>query len=59
MSIYALLASACAPLMFQGVEIDGPVYPDGSYGANPTCDESLAVNARQIGVKSTADLRGK
>lgn len=36
MSIDALLASACAPLMFQGVEIDGAVYWDGSYGANPT-----------------------
>lgn len=36
MSIDALLASACAPLMFQGVEIDGAVYWDGSYGANPS-----------------------
>ncbi|RYX92187.1 MAG: patatin-like phospholipase family protein [Comamonadaceae bacterium] len=36
MSVDALLASACAPLMFQGVEIDGEVYWDGSYASNPT-----------------------
>lgn len=35
MSIDALLASACAPLMFHGVDVGGAVYWDGSYGANP------------------------
>lgn len=35
MSIDALVASACAPLMFQAVEIEGKSYWDGSYGANP------------------------
>lgn len=34
-NIDALLASACAPLMFQAVSINGESYWDGSYGANP------------------------
>ncbi|WP_036283314.1 patatin-like phospholipase family protein [Methylocystis sp. ATCC 49242] len=32
----ALLASACLPTMFQGVEIDGELYWDGGYSGNPT-----------------------
>jgi len=35
MSIEALMASACAPLMFQAVQIGDDAYWDGSYGANP------------------------
>jgi NTE family protein len=35
LSIDALLASACAPQMFEAVPIDGQAYWDGSYGANP------------------------
>ena len=35
-SMDAILASACAPLMFQAVQIDGQAYWDGSYGANPS-----------------------
>jgi NTE family protein len=35
LSIDALLASACAPLFFQAVEIEGESYWDGSYAANP------------------------
>lgn len=35
MSIEALLASACAPLSYQAVQIDGESYWDGSYAANP------------------------
>lgn len=35
-TIDALLASACAPLVFQAVQIDGQSYWDGSYGANPS-----------------------
>jgi NTE family protein len=31
-----LLASACLPTMFQGVEIDGETYWDGGYSGNPT-----------------------
>ncbi|MDB5943599.1 MAG: patatin-like phospholipase family protein [Ramlibacter sp.] len=34
-SVDALLASSCAPLMFQAVQIDGRPYWDGSYGGNP------------------------
>jgi len=34
-SIDALLASGCAPLSFQAVQIDGQAYWDGSYAANP------------------------
>ena len=35
MSVDALLASACAPLVFQAVPIEGASYWDGSYGGNP------------------------
>ncbi len=35
MSVDVLLASACLPLMFQAVEIDGEPYWDGGYLANP------------------------
>lgn len=35
MSIDALLASACAPLMFRAVQIEGESYWDGSYAGNP------------------------
>ena len=31
-----LLASACLPIMFQAVEIDGEPYWDGGYSGNPT-----------------------
>ncbi len=31
-----LLASACLPTMFPGVEIDGDLYWDGGYAGNPT-----------------------
>jgi NTE family protein len=34
-SVSAIMASACAPLLFQAVEIEGASYWDGSYGANP------------------------
>lgn len=36
MSIDAVLASACAPLSYQPVVIDGQAYWDGSYAANPS-----------------------
>lgn len=35
-SLDAILASACAPLMFQAAQIEGESYWDGSYGANPS-----------------------
>jgi NTE family protein len=35
MSVDALMASACAPLTFQAVDIDGQSYWDGSYASNP------------------------
>ncbi len=35
MSLDALLASACAPLMFQAAQVDGESYWDGSYAGNP------------------------
>lgn len=34
-TIEALLASACAPLSYQAVQVDGEAYWDGSYAANP------------------------
>src|SRR5215470_11638263 len=36
MSIDALLASACLPMLFQAIEIDGEPYWDGGYCGNPT-----------------------
>ena len=35
LGIDALLASACLPLLFQAVEIDGAAYWDGGYSGNP------------------------
>jgi NTE family protein len=35
LSIDALMASACLPLLFQAVEIDGEAYWDGGYMGNP------------------------
>jgi NTE family protein len=35
LSVEALLASACLPVMFRAVEIDGESYWDGGYLANP------------------------
>jgi NTE family protein len=32
----ALLASACLPMMFQAIEIEGDAYWDGGYSGNPT-----------------------
>jgi NTE family protein len=32
----AVLASACLPMLFQAVEIDGEAYWDGGYAGNPT-----------------------
>lgn len=36
LSLQAILASACAPLMFQAVQIEGESYWDGSYAGNPS-----------------------
>ncbi|TNF62441.1 MAG: patatin-like phospholipase family protein [Burkholderiales bacterium] len=35
-SIEVVLASACLPLLFQAVEIEGEAYWDGGYAGNPT-----------------------
>ncbi|HSN33364.1 MAG TPA: patatin-like phospholipase family protein, partial [Ideonella sp.] len=35
LGVDALLASACLPLLFQAVEIDGAAYWDGGYSGNP------------------------
>ncbi|MBE0593133.1 MAG: patatin-like phospholipase family protein [Gemmatimonadales bacterium] len=36
LSVDAVLASACLPMLFQAVEIDGEAYWDGGYMGNPT-----------------------
>jgi len=36
LSVDVALASACLPLMFQAVEIDGEAYWDGGYAGNPS-----------------------
>lgn len=35
LSVDAILASACAPQLFSAIDVDGDIYWDGSYGANP------------------------
>jgi NTE family protein len=50
----ALMASACLPLMFQAVEIDGQAYWDGGYAGNPTMtpliDECVSDDTIIIGI---------
>lgn len=36
LTIDAIVASACAPLVYQAADIEGEPYWDGSYGANPS-----------------------
>jgi NTE family protein len=36
LGVDVVLASACLPLLFQAVEIDGEAYWDGGYAGNPT-----------------------
>ncbi len=40
-----VLASACLPLMFQAVEIDGEAYWDGGYAGNPSLMPLIAQSA--------------
>ena len=40
-----VLASACLPLLFQAVEIDGEAYWDGGYAGNPTLLPLIAETA--------------
>jgi NTE family protein len=50
----ALMASACLPMMFQAVEIDGQAYWDGGYSGNPTMtpliDECVSDDTIIIGI---------
>ena len=50
----ALMASACLPMMFQAVEIDGQAYWDGGYSGNPTMtpliDECASDDTIIIGI---------
>ncbi|MBR0672069.1 patatin-like phospholipase family protein [Neoroseomonas soli] len=50
----ALLASACLPMMFQAVEIDGQAYWDGGYSGNPTMtpliDECVSDDTIIVGI---------
>jgi NTE family protein len=68
----AVLASACLPMLFQAVEIDGQPYWDGGYSANPalsplttecrTADMVLVqINpvARQHAPRSSADIQDR
>lgn len=57
MSIDVLLASACIPLLFQSIEIDGEAYWDGGYMGNPSiwpliyntqCNDFLLVQINPI-----------
>jgi NTE family protein len=50
----ALMASACLPMMFQAVEIDGQAYWDGGYSGNPTMtpliDECVSDDTIIVGI---------
>lgn len=54
LSTDALLASACLPLMFQAVEIEGEAYWDGGYSGNPTMtpliDECVSDDTIIVGI---------
>lgn len=54
LSTDALLASACLPLMFQAVEIEGQAYWDGGYSGNPTMtpliDECVSDDTIIVGI---------
>lgn len=44
LSLDALMASACLPVLFHSVEIDGDAYWDGGYSANPPLMPLIAAN---------------
>ncbi|MBB3219511.1 patatin-like phospholipase family protein [Pseudoduganella umbonata] len=48
LDVQRLIASACLPTVFAGVEIDGEVYWDGSYVANPPLFPLLERPARDV-----------
>jgi NTE family protein len=57
LTVEAVLASACLPMVHQSIEIDGEAYWDGGYAANPpliplvrasNCDNVLVVQVTQI-----------
>ena len=47
-TIDALLASACLPMLFPAVEIDGVAYWDGAYSGNPPIAPLLAEAPRDL-----------
>lgn len=47
LSVDVVLASACLPLLFQAVEIDGEAYWDGGYAGNPTLLPLISESAAQ------------
>lgn len=62
LSVDAVMASACLPLMFRAVEIDGESYWDGGYSGNPAlhplhyhthCSDILLVQINPVEVVDT------
>ena len=51
-----LLASACLPTLFQGIQIDGEPYWDGGYSGNPTITRSRG-NAPRRTPSSSRSIR--
>jgi len=47
LSVDVVLASACLPLLFQAVEIDGEAYWDGGYAGNPALLPLISESAAQ------------
>lgn len=47
LSVDVVLASACLPLLFQAVEIDGEAYWDGGYAGNPSLLPLISESAAQ------------
>ncbi|MCD6734045.1 MAG: patatin-like phospholipase family protein [Burkholderiaceae bacterium] len=54
LSVDVVLASACLPMLFQAVEVDGEAYWDGGYMGNPTLlplvDEATAADVLLVQV---------
>lgn len=45
LTAHVLLASACLPVMFQAIEIDGEAYWDGGFAGNPTMTPLIRESA--------------
>ncbi|WP_226986090.1 patatin-like phospholipase family protein [Ramlibacter tataouinensis] len=72
LSVHSVMASACLPMLFRAVEIDGQAYWDGGYSVNPaltplitTCDSAdilvVQINPlrRERQPRTAAEIAGR